>query len=136
MLLARRNHFANELAKIDPFADFFDGTTQHAAYQPLIDIVENETAYRVTLEVPGISKEDISLEVEDGLLTVSGEKKSETTDENQHYYRQERRYGEFSRTVKFRDIDAEKISATHAAGVLTVTLPKTEAAKPKKIDIG
>ncbi|VAX15026.1 Small heat shock protein, partial [hydrothermal vent metagenome] len=102
---------------------------------PAMDVSETDSEYKVHLEAPGVEKDDIKAELDDGVLTISGEKKSETKDESKNHYIVERSYGRFTRKLRFNDIDSEKISAVFKNGVLEVTLSKVEAAKPKQIDI-
>jgi len=94
--------------------------------------------YEVTLELPGVSDEDISVEVGDGSLTVTDEKRSTHEEKDKDFYFSERLYGKFRRTFRLPDdADADKISATHKDGVLTIKIAKAPAkeVKSKKIDI-
>ncbi len=120
--------------------DFFSMDTRLSepvtSLMPLMNIEETKDAYRITVELPGMEKDDIDIQIKDNVLTISGEKKEEHTEEEGTFYRRERRFGKFSRSVNLpSDIDVEKIDAEYKNGVLTLTLPKTEESKPKKISV-
>ncbi|MFN2495005.1 MAG: Hsp20/alpha crystallin family protein [Pseudonocardiaceae bacterium] len=103
------------------------------ALRPLADVSETEEHYVVELDVPGVKREDITIEAVGNELTISGEFREEKTG---WLRSRTRRTGRFEhRTVLPRDVDAEKIAAELAEGVLTVTVPKTETAKPRRIEI-
>ncbi len=103
---------------------------------PALDVSETEKELIVKAEVPGMDKKDININLSDGLLTIKGEKKQEKEEKNENYHSVERRYGKFSRTMRLpRDIEVDKVDATYKDGVLKITLPKSESAKSKKIEI-
>jgi HSP20 family protein len=103
---------------------------------PPVDIEETADGIRVTAEVPGMKKEDIRVEFENGLLTIRGERTRETKTEEKNFHRVERSYGTFVRTFRLpASVNAEKIAASYADGVLTLEVPKTEAAKARRIEI-
>jgi HSP20 family protein len=103
---------------------------------PALDIHEDKDNIVVTVELPGMKKEDIDVSLHDGSLSISGERKSEETMENAEVYRSERFFGRFQRTVTLSaPVAAAKIKAQYKDGILTVTLPKAEEAKPKQIDV-
>ncbi len=103
---------------------------------PALDVHEDKDNYVVKAELPGMKKEDIDVSLHDGVLNISGERKSEETTEKTTVYRSERFFGRFQRTVKLpATVSADKIKAQYKDGVLTVTLPKAEEAKPKQIDV-
>jgi len=103
---------------------------------PALDIHESGENITVSLEVPGLKKEDFEISLDDGQLTVSGERKVEVR-EGETTLRSERAQGRFSRTVRLNTpVKADAVSATYTDGVLVVTLPKSEEAKPRKIAIG
>jgi HSP20 family protein len=88
-----------------------------------------------SLEVPGLEKEDLKIGVENGHLTISGEKKVES-EEGKEYFRRERFYGKFSRTFRLPDtVDTERIKANLTNGVLRISMPRKEEAKPKQIEV-
>ena len=106
---------------------------------PEADVVETENQIRGTLEMPGMRSEDISLDLENNVLTISGQKREERTegDEKHTWHLAERRYGQFSRSfVLPRDVDSESIQANFENGVLTVSIPKSEKARRRRIEIG
>jgi HSP20 family protein len=105
-------------------------------WAPTLDVSENEDAIVVKAELPGMSKDDINITFSDGLLTLSGEKKEETRDEKENVHLRETHYGAFQRTIRIPvAVDHEKIDATYKDGVLRLTVPKSDAAKPRKIQI-
>ena len=88
------------------------------------------------LELPGLKREDISVQLEEGQLTISGERKVETVSEGTEIHRQERSYGKFARVLTLPTAVADgQVKAAYKDGILTVTLPKAEVAKPKQIDV-
>ncbi len=103
---------------------------------PALDVHENDEQYAVTVELPGMEKEDVTIECEDGMVTIRGEKKSEREEKEEKPRFVERRYGAFSRSFSMpRDGDADRMEAAFDKGVLTLTIPKTEAAKPRTVAI-
>ena len=108
------------------------------AWRPPVDIYETDEAIVLKAELPGISKEDISIEVKDNLLTIKGERNTDMEITQDRYYRQERCFGTFHRSFTLRDtIKPETIRAKYKEGVLAVKIPKPEQEQPKqmKIDI-
>jgi HSP20 family protein len=103
-----------------------------SAVSPSIEVDETDKAYVVTAEVPGLAVGEIELSLQDNALTLSGEKRSERTEEKEGRRYSERAYGRFSRTIPFpTEVDADKVEAACENGVLTVTLPKNPQAKEK-----
>lgn len=103
---------------------------------PALDVHENDDRYTVTVELPGMGKEDVIIECEEGMITIRGEKKSEREEKKEKPRFVERRYGAFSRSFSLpRDADADRIEAAFEKGVLTLTIPKSEAAKPRTVAI-
>jgi HSP20 family protein len=105
---------------------------------PETDVVETEKEIRVVTEMPGLKRDNIEIDVENNVLTIRGEKREERTEGEQgRWHLAERRYGTFSRSfVLPRDVDAENIQASFADGVLTVSVPKSEKARRRRIEIG
>ncbi len=103
---------------------------------PYVNIAERKDDIQVVMEIPGVSKEDVKVQFHDGVLTISGERKSPEIKAEEQMLRQEISYGTFSRSIELpAPINAEKISAQYTNGVLRVTLPKSEEAKPKEITV-
>lgn len=107
------------------------------AMVPTMDIKEAEHEYHVTAELPGVKKEDIDINLENGVLTISAETLDEKEErEADRVIRQERRYGKYTRSLRLGEqVDEAKVKADYKDGVLKLTLPKTEAVKPKKISV-
>jgi HSP20 family protein len=103
---------------------------------PAIDVAEDASALRITAELPGIDRKDIQLEVKDGLLTLRGEKKSESESKEGNLLRRERCFGSFYRALALPEsADASKVAATFKNGVLKIEIPKREDSKPRAIAI-
>jgi len=94
---------------------------------PQIDIDETDKEVRITAELPGLEEKDVSLEIANGILAISGEKKSESEDKSRRF--SERYYGRFERRIPLQDVDEDKTSATFKNGILTITVPKSAEAK-------
>jgi len=107
-----------------------------AAWQPVVDIFEEPDAIRLVAEVPGVRPDDVKISVEGNLLTVRGVKEQVAENKAEKVHRYERTYGAFERSFTLAaSIDPNKIKATYALGVLTITLPKAETAKPHLIKV-
>ena len=107
-----------------------------AEYTPMLEVTETEGEWRVHAELPGVDPKDVTITVTGNLLTLRGEKKFEEKGEGENVRRAERRYGKFLRSLEFPvDLDAAKVVAKAKNGILTIHLPKAEAALPKTIDI-
>lgn len=108
-----------------------------AGWLPAVDVRESDEEFVFMAELPGISRDDVEITVENSILTLRGERRFNEEDEQKNYRRIERAYGSFSRSFTLPSaVDAEKIQATFADGMLTVTVPKAEVAKARKIEIG
>jgi HSP20 family protein len=106
------------------------------AWAPALDISERKDAYLVTVEVPGVEPEDLDITMEDGLLTIKGERQFTSESSEQQFHRVERRYGAFRRSITLpAQVQAEQIEATFDNGVLQIVVPKAEEAKPKRIQV-
>lgn len=107
-----------------------------SGWTPALDMFEDKDNVYVRAELPGMKKEEIDLSLHEGSLSISGERKQESTLGDAEVYRSERFFGRFQRTVSLpMPVAAEKVKAQYADGILTVTLPKAEEAKPKHIDV-
>ena len=140
------------IAKYDPF-DFNEFPTGLRLFQdavnrlfsepvaarpwaPPVDILETENELILKADLPDVDLKDVNIEMEHGTLTLRGERKFEKEDQSKGYHRIERSYGQFVRCFSVPDtVDAEKVKADYKNGVLTVTLPKKEIAKPKTIRV-
>ena len=136
------NHLSTLRSEIDrlfesPFAGFSEGLQPFmSGWSPALDVREDKDNFFVRAEIPGMKKEAIEISLHEGVLTLSGERKEEKTHENAEIHRSERFVGRFQRTLTLpAHVDAEKVKATYQDGILTVTLPKAETAKPKQIQV-
>ena len=107
-----------------------------AEWAPVVDIIEDETEYLIKVDLPEIKKEEIKVTVENGVLVLSGERKLEKEEKGRKYHRIERAYGSFGRSFSLPDnADAEKVNAEFNEGVLKLHIAKSEAARPKQIEV-
>ena len=105
-------------------------------WAPPVDITEDDKEYLIKTELPEVRKEDVKVTVENGILSISGERKFEKEAKGKKYHRVERAYGNFVRSFGLPDdVDANKVDAKFSDGVLTVHVAKSEAAKPKQVEI-
>lgn len=144
--LTRRNPFTSSawLTERDPFVrlmdTFFNGeATQELSnrnWSPAVDIRETEDAYMVHAELPGLSKDDINITLENNILKLTGERRFEKDVDEEQFHRVERAYGTFTRAFSLPSrVDSDGVEAKFKDGVLTLTVPKVEEAKPRRIDI-
>jgi HSP20 family protein len=106
-------------------------------WMPAMDLVETGEHFVLHADLPGLSEEDVKIEVEDRVLTVSGERKAQHTENGDGYHRVERAFGAFSRSLTLPEgVDAEAVTANFDRGVLEVRIPKPEQRKPRRISIG
>ncbi len=107
-----------------------------ADWTPTVDISETEAEYVIKAELPEVKKEDVKITVEDGVLTIQGERRRETEEKAKKFHRVERSYGRFVRTFTLPDsVDETGVKAVYTDGVLNLRLPKSEKAKPKQIEV-
>ena len=107
-----------------------------ADWVPSVDVSETDGEYQIKAEIPDVKKEDVKVTVEDGVLTIQGERKQEKEEKGKKYHRVERSYGSFVRSFTLPDlVDEEKVKAEFKDGVLNLQLPKSEKAKPKAIEV-
>jgi len=106
-------------------------------WAPALDVHEDKENFTIRAELPGMKREDIEVSVQDGALVISGERQEEKVNEGTEVHRRERYSGRFSRALTLPTaVAGDKVTATYKDGVLTVTLPKAEEAKPKRITVG
>ncbi len=136
------NRMLNDFGKdFDSVIDSFFGvpsvrSSNRWAFVPRVDIVEDNDHLKIIAEIPGMEKEDVKVTVEDGILTISGERKAAEKKEEANYIRCELCSGSFSRSFTMpENIDSEKIAADYKNGLLTVSMQKLEKAKPKEIKV-
>jgi HSP20 family protein len=143
--LNRWNQPVNYVSR-EPLARLFDTfftqdlqgneEVSNRAWIPPVDIQETEDAYRLTAELPGLTKDDINITLENNVLRLTGERKLEKDVKKESYQRVERTYGTFARSFSLpHQVDGDKVEAAFKDGVLTITVPKAEQAKPRKISI-
>jgi HSP20 family protein len=120
---------ANPWAEFNGQAEFFND------WAPALDVLEDKNNLIVVAEVPGVRKEDIEISVQEGVLSITGERKAEERKE-EDTYRSERFFGRFHRSVTLpKPVSVDKIKANYKDGVLTITLPKPEETKPRQIQV-
>jgi HSP20 family protein len=120
----------------DTLNRFFDTSASARPWSPAVDIMENENELLLTADVPGVRMEDIEIKIEEGTLTLSGKRAFQKEAKEGGYHRLERSYGEFQRAFALPDsVDADHVAAGYENGVLRITLPKKEIAKPRTIKV-
>ena len=135
-LMVRPEPFSRE---VDRLFDAFFGQSDRTGrrWVPAMDLVEAGDQFVLKADLPGLKDEDVKIEVQDGTLTISGERKSEHEVSEGGWYRIERSFGSFSRSLTLPEhVDASAISASFKDGVLEVSIPKPEERKPQRIEIG
>ena len=119
-----------------PLAELARTSQLLSGWTPVLDVYEDKDNLFVKVELPGMKREEIEVSLHEGSLSISGERKSEQKHEDAEVYRAERFFGRFQRTVTLpTPVAADKVKAQYKDGILTITLPKTEEAKPKHIDV-
>jgi HSP20 family protein len=109
---------------------------QTQRWMPAMDLVEAEDHFVLNADLPGLGEDDVSIEIRDGTLTVSGERKHEHEQKERGYYRVERTFGRFSRSLQLPEgIDPDSVSAEFDKGVLSIRIPKPEERKPRRVQI-
>jgi len=105
-------------------------------WNPVVDIYEDEGSYVIKAEIPGVDKKNITIDVKDRILTLKGERSSDSEADEHNYYRRERCHGRFERTFSLpADVDPDRIDASFTDGVLKLEIPKPEERKPKQITV-
>jgi HSP20 family protein len=144
MVPTRRGELANDLMRMNTLVNEVFGSwplereaaTLGSAWAPPVDVFENADAIKIMAELPGVKVEDVKISLENNRLTLRGEKKQIAEETTEKVHRYERAYGAFERTFTLPGIvDSERIQATYQDGILTVTLPKAERAKPREIPV-
>lgn len=129
--------FASRLGR--PWEDLLQASPwagRAGALSPALDVHEDDDHYAITVELPGARKEDVHVELHEGVLTIRGEKTSEREEKKEKRRYVERSYGTFSRSLSLPpDADADRLDASFKDGVLSISIPKTEVAKPRTIAI-
>ena len=120
------------------FDTFFGANeTRSRRWVPAMDLVETDDHLVLRADLPGLKREDVEIELKDGVLTVSGERKAEQQDRSEGFYRVERAFGSFSRSLSLpKGTDAGRVTAEFEDGVLEVRIPKPEETKPVRVEIG
>jgi HSP20 family protein len=127
------NRMFNEIV---PGSNGKEVSSKVSTWTPSVDIYETDDALVIKAELPGVSKDDVSVDIYQNTLTLRGQRKHEAEVKDEHYHRVERAYGSFQRSFTLPSmIDAEKVQATFKDGVLELHLPRLESAKPKHIAI-
>jgi HSP20 family protein len=135
------NRWTSLHEELDRLFDFPFGNLAPAAqlangWSPALDVYEDKDNVTVKVELPGLKKEDIHISLHENTLSISGERKTESKKQEGEVYRSERYFGQFQRAVTLpAPVAADKVKASYEDGILVVTLPKTEEAKPKEISI-
>src|SRR5262245_46331481 len=133
-LLVKPEPFTREIDRV--FDAFFGQTERGRRWVPPMDLVEAEDHFLLKADLPGLSEGDVKLEVQDGTLTISGERKAEHEQREKGWYRIERSFGSFHRSLTLPDgVDPDGIDASFSDGVLEVRIPKPEERKPRRISI-
>ena len=120
----------------DMFQQVLAGPVGSRQWIPAVDVVENPNELVIAADLPGVKKEDVDVQIEDGTLTLTGTRKFENSESKEGYHRLERSYGSFRRAFTLPEsVDPEKVAAAFADGVLKITLPKKEIARPRSIKV-
>lgn len=117
-------------------SDALETSYRRGAWEPAVDISETADEYQIQADLPGLTKDEVKINYEDGVISIRGEKKQEKEEKNKNFHRVERSYGVFERSFRLPNrIEIGKIEAKFKDGVLSLRLPKSEEAKPKEIPI-
>lgn len=133
--LRRLNSVLDQAFNSWPFQNQENGALT-SAWLPACDVFEDKDAVKIVAEVPGVRPEEVKLSIENNLLTIRGEKQQQAEERTERVHRYERSYGTFERTFSLpTTVDPDQIVATYEHGILTVTIPKAERARPREIPV-
>lgn len=133
--LRRLNTVLDEAFNAWPFQNQENGSVT-SSWLPACDVFEDKDAVKIVAEVPGVRPEDVKISLENNLLTVRGEKKQQAEETSERVHRYERSYGTFERTFALpTTVDPDKIAANYEHGILTISIPKAERARPREIPV-
>lgn len=133
--LRRLNSMLDDAFSAWPFQSQENGALT-SSWLPATDVFEDKDAVRIVAEVPGVRPEDVKISLENNLLTIRGEKRQQAEENTERVHRYERTYGTFERAFSLpTTVDPEKIAASYTNGILTVTIPKAERARPREIPV-
>lgn len=142
MTLVRWKPFSDTLAFNDDVNRLFDEIWRRGrgsdlgSWYPAVDLSESETAFNMMVELPGMTKDDVKITLNDNMVTLRGEKKASSESKKENWHQVERTYGAFERSFQLSTpVDKTKVNAKFENGVLTVTLPKSEESRPREISI-
>jgi HSP20 family protein len=133
--LRRLNSVLDEAFNAWPFQNQESGTLT-SSWLPACDVFEDKDAVKIVAEVPGVRPEDVKISLENNLLSIRGEKKQQAEEKNERVHRYERSYGTFERTFSLPStVDPDRIAANYEHGILKVSIPKAEQARPREIPV-
>jgi HSP20 family protein len=133
--LRRLNSVLDEAFNAWPFQNQESGTFT-SSWLPACDVFEDKDAVKIVAEVPGVRPEDVKISLENNLLSIRGEKKQQAEEKNERVHRYERSYGTFERTFSLPStVDPDRIAANYEHGILKVSIPKAEQARPREIPV-
>jgi HSP20 family protein len=135
-MLARWDPIRDLLGVEDEFDRLLTRPNTRAAWMPALDVRESEDRFEVTLDLPGLEPGDVRVTFEGGVLTVSGSRELSSEEQGKTFHRIERSYGSFARSIRLpQTADGERVEAAFDKGVLSILVPKAEAAKPRTIEV-
>jgi HSP20 family protein len=133
--LRRLNSILDDAFSSWPFQSQENGSLT-SSWIPACDVFEDKDAVKIVAEVPGVRPEDVKISLENNLLTIRGEKRQQAEEKTERVHRYERSYGSFERAFSLpTTVDPDKIAASYTNGILTVTIPKAERARPREIPV-
>jgi HSP20 family protein len=128
--------FDRDLNRLMGFFNEPNGNAEMTAWSPRVNLAETENEYLVTVDLPGLDRDDIHVEMKQGDLWITGERKHEVEQSGQNWHRMESSFGSFRRMIRLGEhVDSSHINAEYKDGVLRITVPKVEAAKPHRIEV-